>query len=96
MGASDAGKKVYPCASVAAPFGVVTVTSTVPAGWLVGNLQIRSVPGPLTAMFVQATPPTVTPVAPVSPTPTSVSGPPPVWGPLTGVTAMMLGVTFTD
>src|SRR4051812_36344780 len=47
-GATDTGKKVYACTDVPTPFGVVTATSTVPAGRLVGNVQVKLVPCPFT------------------------------------------------
>lgn len=71
------------------PFGVVTVTSTVP-GAPAGAMAVRLVPD-VTSTPVAAAVPNWTAVAPVNPVPVTVAFVPPVVGPNDGVTPVTWG-----
>ena len=70
------------------------MTSTVPAA-CAGAVTWISV-SEMTVIFVPASPPKVTPVAPVKPVPVIVTTVPPAVGPVVGATLVMVGpLTFT-
>ncbi len=71
------------------PPGVVTMTSTVPAG-PAGEVAVTDVAEP-TVKVVAPFEPKLTPVAPMKPVPVMVTEVPPVFGPTTGLTALTVG-----
>ena len=80
---------VNPLVSVTLPPGCCTTTFTTPAPAGVVTLMLV---GLVTENAVPATPPNVTPVAPVSPVPVTVTGVPPAAGPVLGLTPVTVGV----
>jgi hypothetical protein len=83
-------KRVFPALL---PAGVVTTTLAVPAD-PAGVVAVMDV-GLTTDTVVAATPPIVTPVAPVNPVPEIVTAVPPVVVPLLGVSEVTVGAGVT-